>query len=63
MAGWNIADLLEQLAAHDPSKPAQLEAAPAETLRRSLHRHLGVSPEAYRQRFAHRSPDHERTPA
>lgn len=28
----------------------------AETLRRSLHRHLGVSPEAYRQRFSH-SPD------
>ncbi|BAN01291.1 GlxA family transcriptional regulator [Ilumatobacter coccineus] len=25
----------------------------AETLRRSLHRHLGVSPEAYRQRFSH----------
>ena len=25
----------------------------AETLRRSLHRHLGVSPEGYRQRFAH----------
>lgn len=24
-----------------------------ETLRRSLHRHLGVSPEAYRQRFSH----------
>ncbi len=28
----------------------------AETLRRSLHRHLGVSPEAYRQRFSHRPP-------
>ncbi|MGI9606449.1 MAG: GlxA family transcriptional regulator [Acidimicrobiales bacterium] len=27
----------------------------AETLRRSLHRHLGVSPEGYRQRFNHRS--------
>jgi transcriptional regulator GlxA family with amidase domain len=27
----------------------------AETLRRTLHRHLGVSPEAYRQRFTHRS--------
>ena len=26
----------------------------AETLRRSLHRHLGVSPEGYRQRFSHR---------
>ena len=26
----------------------------AETLRRTLHRHLGVSPEAYRQRFSHR---------
>lgn len=25
----------------------------AETLRRSLHRHLGVSPEGYRQRFSH----------
>lgn len=25
----------------------------AETLRRSIHRHLGVSPEAYRQRFSH----------
>ena len=29
----------------------------AETLRRSLRRHLGVSPEAYRQRFTH-TPDH-----
>lgn len=29
----------------------------AETLRRSLHRHLGVSPEAYRRRFSHH-PDH-----
>jgi transcriptional regulator GlxA family with amidase domain len=28
----------------------------AETLRRTLHRHLGVSPEAYRQRFSHRAP-------
>ena len=27
----------------------------AETLRRTLHRHLGVSPEAYRQRFSHSS--------
>ncbi len=27
----------------------------AETLRRSLHRNLGVSPEAYRRRFSHRS--------
>ncbi len=25
----------------------------AETMRRSLHRHLGVSPEGYRQRFSH----------
>lgn len=31
----------------------------AETLRRSIHRHLGVSPEAYRQRFSH-LPDHHR---
>lgn len=31
----------------------------AETLRRSMHRHLGVSPEAYRQRFSH-LPDHHR---
>ncbi len=29
----------------------------AETLRRSLHRHLGVSPEGYRQRFSHHAPD------
>lgn len=29
----------------------------AETLRRSLQRHLGVSPEGYRQRFSHRSPN------
>ena len=28
----------------------------AETLRRSLHRHLGVSPEGYRQRFSHQPP-------
>lgn len=28
----------------------------AETLRRSLQRHLGVSPEGYRQRFAHHLP-------
>lgn len=38
----------------------------AETLRRSLHRHLGVSPEGYRRRFAHHpinhpSPTHERS--
>ncbi len=30
----------------------------AETLRRSLHRHLGVSPERYRQRFSHRMANH-----
>jgi len=29
----------------------------AETLRRSMHRHLGVSPEGYRQRFNHRTSD------
>lgn len=34
----------------------------AETLRRSLHRHLGVSPEAYRQRFSHQ-PDQHKDPA
>jgi transcriptional regulator GlxA family with amidase domain len=28
----------------------------AETLRTSLHRHIGVSPEAYRQRFSHHVP-------
>lgn len=28
----------------------------AETLRRSLHRHVGVSPEEYRRRFSHRPP-------
>lgn len=30
----------------------------AETLRRSLHRHLGVSPEGYRQRFSHQPANH-----
>lgn len=34
----------------------------AETLRRSLHRHLGVSPDGYRQRFAH-SLAHNQLPA
>jgi transcriptional regulator GlxA family with amidase domain len=48
----------------------------AETLRRALHRHLGVSPDAYRERFSHRTappksgpdawrevPDRDLTPA
>lgn len=38
----------------------------SETLRRSLHRHVGVSPEAYRQRFSHQSIDQshrKQTPA
>ena len=32
----------------------------AETLRRSLHRHLGVGPESYRRRFSHRPPPAQR---
>ena len=35
----------------------------AETLRRSMQRHVGVSPDAYRQRFSHRSPTEFTPPA
>ncbi len=34
----------------------------AETLRRSMQRHVGVSPDAYRQRFSNRSPSDRTTP-